>query len=56
MCHTRYLNVYVIRLKEGASFNEDAQTLGKMLGYREAQCLQSPKPGGSNVTPLGREP
>ena len=30
------INVRVTGLKEGASPDEDAQTLGKMLGYTEA--------------------
>ena len=33
MCQAWRLNVRVTKLKEGASPNEDAQTLGKMLGY-----------------------
>ena len=36
MRQTRRLNVQVTRLKEGASLDEDAQTLGKMLAYIEA--------------------
>ena len=51
MCQARCLNVRVIGLKEGASPNEDAQTLGKMLGYE----TQSLKLGGLGVTPLGKE-
>ena len=36
MRQARRLNVRVIRLKEGVSPDEDAQTLGKMLGYTKA--------------------
>ena len=32
MCHNRHLNERVTGLKEGASPDKDAQTLGKMLG------------------------
>ena len=36
MRQARHLNICVTGLKEGASPDEDAQTLGKMLGYTEA--------------------
>ena len=36
MRQARRLNVHVTRHKEGASPDEDVQTLGKMLGYRKA--------------------
>ena len=45
MCQARRLNVRVIGLKEGASPIEDAQTLGKMLGYEALPITKTWKVG-----------
>ena len=39
MYQGRRLHVHVSGLKDGASPNNDAQTLGKMLGYKEALLI-----------------
>ena len=50
MRQARRLNVRVTGLKEGASPNEDAQTLGKMLGYTEALPITKAWRAGRDTT------